>query len=98
VSPAKKQALALRDLAGFVAKTKGVIVGPDLYIYQDMRIRVEYRTVKPHALDVFRRGDLELKVPSVVWNESNGDGSNTVVILHRGGIWEDSLRRLAKAV
>jgi hypothetical protein len=94
MSLAEKQALALRDLAVNVAKAKGVITAPDVHSYHDARIRIEYSNGKPQALDVFRRGDtsLDLKVLSVIWN----DGGDAVVVLHRTGSWEDSLRRLAK--
>jgi hypothetical protein len=94
MSLAEKQALALRDLAVIVAKAKGVIVPPDLFSYRDTRICIEYSSGKPQALDVFRRGDLDLKVLSVIWN----DDGDAVVVLHRTGSWEDSLRRLAKTV
>jgi hypothetical protein len=40
MSQAEKQALALRDLALIVAKAKGVITAPDVYSYQDARIRM----------------------------------------------------------
>jgi len=100
MSLAEKQALALRDLAVIVAKAKGVIISTnqpgDLYAYHDARIRIEYNNGnngKPQALDVYRHGELELKVLSVIWN----DGGDAVVVLHRGGSWEDSLRRLARA-
>jgi hypothetical protein len=93
MSLAEKQALALRDLAVTVAKAKGVLIGPELYAYHDARIRIEYNNGKPQALDVYRHGELELKVLSVIWS----DGGDAVVVLHRGGSWEDSLRRLARA-
>ena len=50
MSLAEKQALALRDLAVIVAKAKGVIIAPDLYTYQDPRIRIEYNNGKPLRL------------------------------------------------
>jgi len=93
MSLAEKQALALRDLAVLVAKAKGVIVPPDIFNYRDPRIRIEYSNGKPQALDVFRRGDLDLKVLSVVWN----DGGDAVVVVHRTGSWEVSLRRLVQS-
>jgi hypothetical protein len=93
MSLAEKQALALRDLAVIVAKAKGVIIAPDLFSYRDMHIRVEYSSGKPQALDVFRLGDLDLKVLSLIWN----DGGDAVVVLHRTGSWEDSLKRLARS-
>jgi hypothetical protein len=93
MSLAEKQALALRDLAVIVAKAKGVIIAPDLFSYRDMRIRIECSSGKPQALDVFRLGDLDLKVLSVIWN----DGGDAVVVLHRTGSWEDSLKRLARS-
>jgi hypothetical protein len=96
MSLAEKQALALRDLAMTVAKAKGVLISntPELYSYRDTRLRIEYSNGKPQALDVYRHGELELKVLSVIWL----DGGDAVIVLHRGGSWEDSLRRLAKAV
>ena len=96
MSQAEKQALALRDLAVTIAKAKGVLISnaPELYSFRDMRLRIEYSNGRPQALDVYRHGELELKVLSVIWN----DGGDAVIVLHRGGSWEDSLRRLAKAV
>ena len=94
MSQAEKQALQLRDLAVIVAKAKGELTGPDLYSYQDARIRIEYCSGKPHVLDVFKRGDSNLKVLSVVWNA----GGDAVVVLHHGGSWEDSLKRVARGV
>jgi hypothetical protein len=94
MSQAEIQALALRDLAVFVAKAKGVVTAPDVHSYHDARLRIEYSNGKRQALDVFRRGDLDFKVLSVIWN----DGGDAVVVLHRTGSWEDNLRRVAKAV
>jgi hypothetical protein len=42
MSLAEKQALALRDLAVNVAKTKGIVTAPDIYSFHDARIRIEY--------------------------------------------------------
>ena len=50
----------------------------------------------PQALDMFKRGEIgshDAKVLPVIWN----DGGDDVVVLHRGGSCEDSLKRLAKA-
>src|SRR3984957_14897004 len=52
------------------------------------------------SLDLFKLGDMasrDPKVLSVIWNDDDG-GDDFVVLLHRGGSWEDSLRRLSKAV
>jgi hypothetical protein len=68
MSRAEIHALALRDLAVFVAKAKGVVTAPDVYSYHDARICIEYSNGKPQTLDVFRRGDLDFKVLSVIWN------------------------------
>jgi hypothetical protein len=38
MSLAEKQALALRDLAVNVAKTKGIVTAPDIYSFHDARI------------------------------------------------------------
>jgi hypothetical protein len=96
MSLADKQALALRDLAVTIAKAKGVLISntPELYSYRDTRLRIEYSNGRPQALDVYRFGELELKVLSVIWI----DPGDAVIVLHRTGSWEDSLRRLAKAV
>jgi hypothetical protein len=98
MSQADKQALALRDLAVMVAKTKGVLRSEAdalvLFSYHDARLRIEYINGSPQVLDVYRHGELELKVLSVIWD----DGGDAMIVLHRGGSWEDSLRRLAKAV
>jgi hypothetical protein len=109
---AEKQALALRDLAVQVVMAKGIITASDSYSYHDARIRIEYGSGKPHtltgatddkqmsvpaSLDVFKRGDIgsrDAKVLSVVWN----DDGDAVIVLHRGGSWEVSLRRVAKAL
>jgi hypothetical protein len=93
MSLAENQALSLRDLALNVVKAKGAITAPDVCSYADSRIKIEYDTSNPHVLDVFKHSDSNLKVLSVVWN----DGGDAVVILHHGGSWETSLRRIAKA-
>jgi hypothetical protein len=64
-----------------------------------LRIRIEYGSRKPRTLDLFKRGDIgsrDAKVLSVIWND--GDDGDAVVVLHRGGSWENSLRRVAKTV
>ena len=99
MSLADKQALALRDLAVTIAKTKGVLISEAnaqvLFSYHDARLRIEYINGRPQVLDVYRHGELELKVLSVIWDD---DGGDAMIVLHRGGSWEDSLRRLAKAI
>jgi hypothetical protein len=98
MSLAEKQALALRDIALRVVMAKGVVTASDSYSYHDDRLRVEYFSGKPQALDVYKRGDIgsrDAKVLGVIWNDG-GDGEGSVVVLHRGGSWEDSLRRVAK--
>ena len=92
MSQAEKQALVLRDLAMIVAKAKGVVTAPDQHVFEDARLRIVYSSTAPQALDVLRRGDLDLKVLSVIWD----DGGDAVVVLHRSGSWEDWLMRLAK--
>jgi hypothetical protein len=96
MSLADGEALALRDLGVTIAKTKGVLISEanaqNLYSYHDARLRIEYVNGRPQVLDVYRHGELELKVLSVIWDD---DGA--MIVLHRGGSWEDSLRRLAKA-
>ena len=46
MSPVDKQALALRDLAVTIAKTKGVLISEAnahvLFSYHDARLRIEY--------------------------------------------------------
>jgi hypothetical protein len=90
--------LALRDLAVMIARAKGVLINEtntsELYSYRHTRLRIEFFNGRPQMLDVYSQGELELKVLSVLWI----DGSDEIVLLHRGGPWEDSLRRLAKAV
>ena len=96
---AEKQALALRDLAVQVVMAKGTVTASDLYSFHNDRIRIEYGSGKPHTLDLFKRGDIgsrDTKVLSVIWND--GDDGDAVVVLHRGGSWENSLKRLAKNV
>jgi hypothetical protein len=95
LSLADKQALALRDLAVNVVMVKGAITASDLHSYHDARIRIEYCRGKPHTLDLFKRGVVgsrDAKVLSVIWN----DGGDAVVVLHRGGSWENSLKGVAK--
>jgi hypothetical protein len=93
MSQVEKQALGLLDLAVIVAKAKGVITPPPYqHVFEDARLRIVYSSTAPQALDVFRRGDLDLKVLSVIWN----DGGDAVVVLHRSGSWEDYLKRVAK--
>ena len=96
MSMADREALALRDLAVAVAKAKGVLISEharSLYSYRDTRLRIEYINGRPQVLDVYRHGELELKVLTVIWI----DGGDAMIVLHRGGSWEDSLRRLATA-
>jgi hypothetical protein len=63
MSQVEKQALGLLDLAVIVAKAKGVITAPpDQHVFEDARLRIVYSSTAPQALDVFRRGDLDLKV------------------------------------
>ena len=61
MSPVDKQALALRDLAVTIAKTKGVLISEAnahvLFSYHDARLRIEYINGTPHVLDVYRHGD-----------------------------------------
>jgi hypothetical protein len=108
---AEKQALALRDLAVNVVMAKGTITASDLYSFHDERIRIEYGSGKPRtltgatedkqmsvpaSLDVFKRGDIgsrDAKVLSVIWND--GDDGDAVIVLHHGGSWEVSLKRVA---
>jgi hypothetical protein len=95
MSLAEKQALALRDLAVNVVMTKGIVTASDLFSYHDERIRIEHCSGKPHTLDLFKRGVVgsrDAKVLSVIWN----DGGDVVVVIHRGGSWENSLKRVAK--
>jgi hypothetical protein len=97
MSLVERTALGLRDLALRVVMTKGTVTASDLYSYQDDRIRIEYHSGKPQALDLFKRGEMgsrDARVLSVVWNDG-GDG-DAVVVLHRGGSWEVSLKRAAK--
>jgi hypothetical protein len=106
MSMAEKQALALRDLAVMVAKAKGVIISTDrpgdLYTYQDTRIRIEYCSGnmpngRPASLELFKLGDTasrDPKVLSVIWQ----DGGDAVVVLHRAGSWEESLKRVSKTL
>jgi hypothetical protein len=99
MSQAEKQALMLRDLAMNVVVAKGTVTASDLYSFHDARIRIEYGSGKPHTLDLFKRGDIgsrDAKVLSVVWND--GDDGDAVVVLHHGGSWEVSLKRVAKTV
>jgi hypothetical protein len=99
MSLAEKQALALRDLAVNVVMAKGTVTASDLYSFHDARIRIEYGSGKPRTLDLFKRGVVgsrDAKVLSVVWNDG-GDG-DAVIVLHHGGSWENSVKRVAKTV
>ena len=44
-----------------------------------------------YTLDVWKISETETKVLSVIWK----DGGDAVVVIHRTGSWEDSLKRLA---
>lgn len=79
MSLAEQQALALRDLAVHVAQANG-------NTYQDDRLRIVYTPTTPQAVDVFKRGDREVQVLSVVWRDDCA-----VVVLHKSGSWEDWL-------
>jgi hypothetical protein len=111
---AEKQALALRDLAVQVVMEKGIVTASDSYSFHNERIRIEFSSGKPHtltgatddkqmsvpaSLDVFKRGVVgsrDAKVLSVIWND--GDDGDAVIVLHHGGSWEVSLKRVAKTV
>ena len=100
MSGADNQTLALRDLAVAVVKAKGVLISEanaqSLYSYHDARLRIEYINGRPQVLDVYRHGaSWNWKVLSVIWDD---DGGDAMIVLHRTGSWEDSLRRLAKQV
>jgi hypothetical protein len=71
---------------------EGASTAPDQHMFEDARLRIVYSSTAPQAHDVFRRGDLDLKVLSVIWNS----GGDAVVVLHRSGSWEDWLKTVAK--
>jgi hypothetical protein len=74
-----------------VARQRGKLVSSTIYSYSDARLRIEHDISDPHALAVWKIGDREDKVLSVVWR----DDGDAVTVLWRTGSWEDHLRRLA---
>jgi hypothetical protein len=94
---AETYALNLRDAAMLVARTKGKQISPGLWSYVDKRLRIEFDSGDPHALTVWKQSQLELNVLSVIWSTVGGDVGDPVIVLMRGGSWEDSLERLARS-
>jgi hypothetical protein len=92
----QNQALRLRDLAVTIVTCKGTCIAPDRYSSQDGQngqLRIEYCCGQPHTNDVFRRGDGELHVFSVIWKADVG--GDAVTVIYHGGVWEQALRRVA---
>jgi hypothetical protein len=106
MSQAEISALKIRDLAVSVvmahgAEAKGadrlhlkLPAAPDLHTYSDQRLRIAYDTGMPHAIDIYKIGDREVRTFGAIWNPE-GD---CVVVLHRCGSWEQYLQRLAKGI
>jgi hypothetical protein len=92
VSKAEQHALTLRDAAMLIARTKGVKTSPGIWRYADKRLRIEFDSGDPHALTLWKQSELELKVLSVIWQPDVGE---PVIVVMRGGSWEDSLATLA---
>jgi hypothetical protein len=82
----RKTSVSVARSGGAGRQGEGVVSSPDVHSYQDARLRI-VGSKTPQALDVLSRGELDLKVLSVIWND--GDA---VVLLHRTGSWEDWLR------
>jgi hypothetical protein len=75
-----------------VVLAHGTITAPDLHSYSDQRLRIEFCTGSPHAIDIFKIGDREQRVLGVIWSDLD-----CVVVLHRCGSWEQYLQRPAKS-
>jgi hypothetical protein len=95
LSKADEHALSRRDVAMLVARTKGRRSAAGVWSYADKRLRIEFDTSDPHALTIWKISETETKVLSVIWQSADVNG-DAVIVLHRGGSWEDSLEMLAK--
>ena len=73
-----------------VAMSKGTPTSPDLHGYADARLRIVYCTGSPHALDIWKISETEVRVFGLIWTDADA-----VVVIHRGGSWEQYLRRVA---
>jgi hypothetical protein len=101
MSKAEQHALSLRNVAVQVARTKGRRSAAGVWSYADKRLRIELDTSDPNALTVWKISERESKVLAVIWQEVKADANDdasgdAVVVVHRGGSWEDSLLRVAK--
>ena len=70
------------------------LTAPDLHTFSDQRLRIAYDTGSPHAIDIYKISEPEIRVLGAIWNPE-GD---CVVVLHRCGSWEDYLQRLARGL
>ena len=87
---AENEALALRDLAVIVVTSRGEQRGTS-YSYADARLRIDYCAGTPHVISIHKHSFSTVEVLNVIWR----DGGDVVIVLHRGGSWQDALRRLA---
>jgi hypothetical protein len=86
--------LTVRDLALAVIEAGGVEIAPGLHRYVDNRLEITYCPAgpsTPHTLQIAKLSPRPVVVFSAVW-PANGD--DAVVLMHRAGSWEDSLKRL----
>jgi hypothetical protein len=84
-----RHALALRDVAMHIVRAQGPSYR-DAYIVLEYRAEVDNR---PHGIDIWRRGDFDMKVLSVIWH-----GDAAMVVSYRSGTWERALHRAAAGV
>jgi hypothetical protein len=90
MSQAEQAALKIRDQAIGVVMANNARQSGELHTYADARLRIEYCSGMPHALDIWKVSETEVRVFGMIWNPT-GD---CVVVLHRGGSWEKYLVRL----
>jgi len=67
-----------------------------LYDYTDVLFKIAYRaatSAAPHAIEILKRSFVERQLLNVVWRDD--DDGDAMVVLHRVGSWQDSLRRVA---
>jgi hypothetical protein len=94
MSQAAKHAQRIRDQALAALTTRGARIAPGQHRYTDHRLEISYQAATaaaPHTLEIAKHGEGKVRVFNLVW----ADAGEAVVLVHRPGSWETSLRRLA---
>jgi hypothetical protein len=93
----EREALAAFKLALDVVNAKGItsknLDGVDRLTHQAEQVSIEWMIAKherPNGLSVWRHCDTKnLRVLDVIWS----DGTMPMILVYRGGAWEDQLRQ-----